>query len=249
MLHSGSRGFGYQVCDDFLKTMARSAVKNDIYLPDRQLASAPIISPEGKKYLEAMNQAANYAWANRQVMAHVTREVFSEFFGESPENLRMNLIYDVCHNIAKFETHEVDGKKRKLLVHRKGATRAFGPGAPGLPEIFRESGQPVLIPGDMGRASWVLAGTKEAMAETFGSACHGAGRALSRSAAKKLKSGAEVSRELHEKGIEVFSTAMGTLSEEMSEAYKDVDDVVEAVSGAKIGKKVARLRPLAVVKG
>ncbi|TAL18209.1 RtcB family protein [bacterium] len=249
MLHSGSRGFGYQVCDDFLKVMARSVVKNKIFLPDRQLACSPVKSEEGQRYLEAMNQAANYAWANRQVMAHVTREVFSDFFGESPENLRMNLIYDVCHNIAKFETHNVEGKKRKLLVHRKGATRAFGPGAPGLPDIYNKTGQPVLIPGDMGRASWVLAGTKEAMDETFGSSCHGAGRALSRSAAKKLKSGAEVSRELHERGIEVFSTEMGTLAEEMSEAYKDVDDVVEAVCGAKIGRKVARLRPLAVVKG
>ncbi len=249
MLHSGSRGFGYQICDDFLKTMAREAVRAGIELPDRQLACAPLKSSAAGQYLDAMGAAANYAWANRQVMAHNVREVFAEFFSTSPQSLGMRLVYDVCHNIAKRETHLVDGREQKLVVHRKGATRAFGPGERGVPSRYTAVGQPVLIPGDMGRASYVLSGTKSAMTETFGSSCHGAGRVLSRKAALKLKSSDQVRREMEQRGIAVFSAGKKTLAEEMPEAYKDVDEVVDSVAGAGLAKRVARMVPLAVVKG
>jgi tRNA-splicing ligase RtcB len=249
MLHSGSRGLGYQVCDDALAVMTRLAARTHLELPDRQLACAPIGSPEGQRYLAAMACAANYAWANRQVLLDRSRRVFGQVLGLGPRQLGMRLLYDVCHNIAKRETHEVEGRPQVLCVHRKGATRAFGPGEQAVPGIFREVGQPVIIPGDMGRASYVLQGTERAMAETFGSSCHGAGRVLSRAAAKRASRGRSIQRELEAKGILVRWTGRSTLAEEMPEAYKDVSQVVEVVHGAGIALKVARLRPLAVVKG
>ncbi len=247
MLHSGSRGYGYQICDDFLKLMGGSAARLD--LPDRQLACAPVGRDEGADYLNAMNSAANYAFANRQIMTHRVREAFSRHFGIGPEKLGLRLVYDVAHNIAKFETHKTPEGAKRLLVHRKGATRAFGPGHADVPERYRPVGQPVLIPGDMGRASYVLAGTETAMENTFGSACHGAGRVMSRTAAMKKKSGREVADDLARRGVKVLTASLRTLAEEMPEAYKDVDEVVEAVHGAGLAKRVARLRPLAVVKG
>ncbi|GAB4262280.1 MAG: RtcB family protein [Deferrisomatales bacterium] len=249
MIHSGSRGFGYQVCDDYLKVMAREVAREGFDLPDRQLACAYARSEAGRRYLGAMAAAANYAWANRQALLHWAREALADFFGSSPRELGLRLVYDVAHNIAKREEHRVEGASRAVIVHRKGATRAFGPGRPEVPARYRSVGQPVLIPGDMGRASYVLAGTRAAMEETFGSTCHGAGRLLSRKAALKRKHGAQVRRELEEQGIWVFSAGIRTLAEEMPEAYKDVDDVVEAVTGAGISRRVARLRPLGVVKG
>lgn len=249
MLHSGSRGFGYQVCDDSLAFMAKHVKTLDIDLPDRQLACARIRSEAGRRYLAAMACAANYAWANRQVLLHRAREVFEQVFSIGPRNLAMNLVYDVCHNIAKKETHLVNGLKRTLCVHRKGATRAFAPGHPDVCEAYRAVGQPIMIPGDMGTASYVLAGTRGAMAETFGSTCHGAGRVLSRRAAKKAAKGRSLHRELEDKGILVRWTGRSTLAEEMPDAYKDVSQVVDVVHGAGISKKVAKLRPIAVVKG
>jgi len=247
MIHSGSRGLGYQVCDDHLKLIARETVKAGIQLPDRQLACAYLSSSAAKNYLGAMAAAANYGWANRQVLMHLAREALIDFFGSSIGSLP--LLYDVAHNIAKKEKHLVQGKQRLLMVHRKGATRAFGPGDERVAAKYRKVGQPVLIPGDMGRASYVLVGTAKAMEETFGSTCHGAGRVLSRKAALRMKRGNQVRSELEAKGIWVFSAGMKTLAEEMPEAYKNVDDVVEAAAGAGISKKVARLRPLGVVKG
>ncbi|NOY45267.1 MAG: RtcB family protein [Deltaproteobacteria bacterium] len=249
MIHSGSRGFGYQVCDDYLKVMAREVAREGLDLPDRQLACAFLRSDAARKYLGAMAAAANYAWANRQALMHWTREALLDFFGASPRDLGLRLLYDVAHNIAKRELHVVDGRERWVLVHRKGATRAFGPGDPRVPARYRAVGQPVLIPGDMGRASYILRGTAKAMEETFGSTCHGAGRVLSRKAALKRKRGAQVRRDLEQQGIFVFSAGTKTLAEEMPEAYKDVDEVVGVVDGAGISRKVARLRPLGVVKG
>jgi tRNA-splicing ligase RtcB len=249
MIHSGSRGLGYQVCDDFLAFMTKHVKKMNIELPDRQLACAPIQSGEGRQYLSAMACAANYAYANRQVMLHLSREVFEQVLGISPRTLNMRLVYDVCHNIAKKEQHLIDGQKRWVCVHRKGATRAFGPGQAALSETYRHIGQPILIPGDMGTASYVLVGTQKAMAETFGSTCHGAGRVLSRNAAKKKSRGRSIARELEDKGILVRWTGRFTMAEEMPEAYKDVSQVVAVVHGAGISRKVARLRPIAVVKG
>jgi tRNA-splicing ligase RtcB len=249
MLHSGSRGFGYQVCDDSLALMNRSVKKRGIALPDRQLACAPIQSTDGRQYYDAMACAANYAWANRQMLLHRSREVFQKVFGIGPRALRMQLLYDVCHNIAKQEEHCINGEKRLLCVHRKGATRAFGPGHPALAEGYRDLGQPILIPGDMGTASYVMIGTQQAMDETFGSTCHGAGRRLSRKAAKKASKGRAIQRELADKGIVVRWTGRSTLAEEMPDAYKDIAQVVEVVHGAGISKKVARLRPMGVVKG
>ncbi len=249
MIHTGSRGFGHQVCTDFLEVMERAADKYKIPLYDRELACAPFSSQEAQDYLSAMRAAANYAWANRQCIMHWTREAFMKVFRATPRSLGMSLIYDVAHNIAKVEDHVVDGKKRKLIVHRKGATRAFPPGHPELPGIYRHLGQPVLIPGDMGRASFVLLGTETAMMETFGSTCHGAGRLMSRHQAIKRAKGRAIWREMEDKGIIVRSAGRGTLAEEMSEAYKDVSNVVDVVHKAGISKKVARLRPLGVVKG
>ena len=249
LLHSGSRGFGYQVCDDYLSILNKHVRKMGIELPDRQLACAYIQSPEGQNYMKAMACAANYAWNNRQILLHRCREVFEETLRISPRALDMRLVYDVCHNIAKKEEHVVDGRKQWVCVHRKGATRAFGPGHPALSADYRAIGQPILIPGDMGTASFVLVGTDGAMQETFGSTCHGAGRVLSRKAAKRQAKGRSISQELEDLGILVRWTGRGTLSEEMPEAYKNVSEVVEVVHGAGISKKVARLRPIAVVKG
>jgi len=249
MIHTGSRGFGHQVCTDFLEVMERAVSKYKIQLPDKELACAPYESPEAQDYLAAMRAAANYAWANRQCIMHWAREVFLKMFQLSPQKLGMSLIYDVAHNIAKIEDHEVNGKKMKLVVHRKGATRAFPPGHLELPEIYRNIGQPVLIPGDMGRASYVLLGTEKAMKETFGSTCHGAGRVMSRHQAIKRAKGRAIWREMEDKGIIVRSAGRETLAEEMSEAYKDISNVVDVVQNAGISKKVARLRPIGVIKG
>jgi len=249
MIHSGSRGLGYQVCDDNLRAMGQAVSRYGISLPDRQLACAPFRSEEGRAYFGAMAAAANYAWANRQAMMHWTRQTFYRVLGLSPRELRMRLVYDVCHNIAKVEKHRVEGRTRSLVVHRKGATRAFGPGHPDLPEAYRATGQPVLIPGDMGRYSYVLAGTERAMEETFGSTCHGAGRVLSRKAATKAGKGRRIDQELRSRGIVVVSRGKRTLYEEMSEAYKDVAEVVDVVHNAGLSVRVAKLRPLAVVKG
>jgi len=249
MLHSGSRGLGYQVCDDSLTTMLRASAKYGISLPDRQLACAPLVSEEARRYLSAMACAANYAWANRQILMHLARESLMRVLSIGPRDLGFRLLYDVCHNIAKKEVHRVDGKPRTVCVHRKGATRAFAPGSALLPAAYQKTGQPVIVPGDMGRESYVLVGTDKAMTDTFGSTCHGAGRLLSRSAAQKASKGRAIDRELAQKGILVRWTGRSTLAEEMPEAYKRVSDVVDVVDGAGISRKVARLRPLAVVKG
>ena len=249
MLHSGSRGLGYQVCDDYLKRFAGEVNRIGLELPDRQLACAPVSSSLGQSYLRAMRAAANYAYANRQVLAHNAILVFERVFGRSADDLGLSLLYDVCHNIAKIETHDVGGSLGQVCVHRKGATRAFGPGHAELPDFCRDVGQPVLIPGDMGRYSYVLAGTKGAMEQTFGSTCHGAGRRMSRSAAKKMARGRNLFQEMSERGVIVRATGKWTMAEEVPEAYKDVSDVVEAVDGAGISRKVARLRPLGVIKG
>ncbi|MBI3600471.1 MAG: RtcB family protein [Nitrospinae bacterium] len=249
MIHSGSRGFGHQVCTDYLEVMETAVDKYNIKLPDRQLACAPINSPEGQDYLSAMRAAANYAWANRQFLMAWTREVFLKTLLISPKNLGMDLIYDVAHNIVKIEDHIVDGKKRRVAVHRKGATRAFPPGHPETPPAYKEIGQPVIIPGDMGRASYILVGTQRAMDETFGSTCHGAGRCLSRHAAIKATKGRAIHRELEDKGIYCRAAGRETLREEFPEAYKDVNEVVNVVHNAGISKKVARLKPLGVIKG
>lgn len=248
-IHTGSRGLGYQVCDDHLKMMQRAAKKYAIELPDRQLCCAPLESPEGRQYLAAMACAANFAFANRQLITAWVRESFERVLGKSPADLRISAIYDVCHNIAKLETHLYEGKQRRLCVHRKGATSAFPPGHPDTPALYRSVGQPVLIPGDMGRYSYVLVGTRGGFEETFGSTCHGAGRVLSRHAAKKLARGRRIEQELAAKGIIIRASSRATVAEEISESYKDVLDVVSVVQQAGIGKIVARLRPLAVVKG
>ena len=248
-IHTGSRGLGHQVCDDYLARMTRAASKYGIALADRQLCAAPVESPEGRDYLAAMAAAANFAFANRQIITHWVQETLERVLKLGPKDLRLELIYDLCHNIAKFEDHLVDGKIKRLCVHRKGATRAFPPHHPQIPPDFYELGQPVIIPGDMGRYSYVLLGTEQAYAETFGSTCHGAGRVMSRQAAKKAARGRMVLRELEDRGIIVRGAGLGTVVEEISEAYKDVAQVVEVVHGAGISKKVARLRPIGVVKG
>ena len=249
MIHSGSRGLGYQVCDDALRMLRGAPAKYGIQLPDRQLACAPVDSPEGREYLGTMRAAANYAWANRQLLMWQAREVFAEFFGRSWESLGMNLVYDVAHNIAKIEKHTVDGKPKTVCVHRKGATRAFPPGHPEVPPRYRHLGQPVIIPGDMGRASWVLVGQPGSMDRAFGSTCHGAGRVMSRKAAIQNAQGRRIDRELADKGIVARCRSSKGLAEEQPAAYKDVDLVVDVVHRAKLASKVARLRPLGVVKG
>ena len=249
MLHTGSRGLGYQICDDFLASMTKNASKLGFNLPDRQLSCAMIQSGQGMRYYNAMACGANYAWANRQILLNCSRDVFYKVFSIGPRDLNMNLVYDVCHNIAKKEEHVIDGKKRFVCVHRKGATRSFPPGHPAVCDDYRDVGQPILIPGDMGTSSYVLAGTQKAMEDTFGSTCHGAGRVLSRTAAKKASKGRAIQRELEDKGILVRWTGRSTLAEEMPDAYKDISQVVEVVHGAGISKKVAKLRPIAVVKG
>lgn len=249
MIHTGSRGFGYQVCDDYLRILERVMERYHISVPDRELACAPIDSKEGSDYIGAMRCAANYAWANRQAITHWVRESFSRVFGKPSERLGLDLVYDVAHNIAKFEKHKVDGKTMELCVHRKGATRAFPPGHPDIPEKYRKAGQPVLIPGDMGTHSYILVGTEAAMNETFGSTCHGAGRVMSRHKAIKAARGREIVRELEKDGITVKARSHRTLMEEMPDAYKNIDDVVETCQLSGISKKVARMRPIGVVKG
>ncbi len=248
-IHTGSRGFGHQVCTDYVALLGEAVKRYGINLPDRQLACAPVKSPEGQDYLAAMACAANYAWTNRQCITHWTRECFVKVFGMSQEELGLEQIYDVAHNIAKIEEHTVDGKKLPLCVHRKGATRAFPARHPDIPPIYRNIGQPVLIPGDMGRCSYIAVGTETAMKETFGSTCHGAGRLQSRSAAKRSLRGADVARALAARGITVRAGSMGSLAEEASEAYKDVSDVVDVTHRAGISLKVAKSVPMGVIKG
>ncbi len=249
MIHSGSRGFGYQVCDDHLRVMGQAVNKYKISLPDRQLACAPVNSPEGKDYFGAMACAANYAWANRQCIMHWTREVFEKIFSRSAEDLGLRLIYDVAHNIAKFEEHSVEGKKVKLCVHRKGATRAFPPGHPDIPQEYKSLGQPVIIPGDMGTNSYLLVGTEGAMEETFGTTCHGAGRVMSRHQAIRVTKGRSLDKELESQGIIVRAKGRNSLAEEAPEAYKDINEVVHVVQQSGISRRVARMKPLGVIKG
>jgi tRNA-splicing ligase RtcB len=249
LVHTGSRGFGHQVCTDHLRVMEGAVSKYGIKLPDRQLACAPIESSEGQDYLGAMACAANYAWANRQCIAHWVKESFSKVFGKSPEKLGMKQIYDVAHNIAKIEEHTVNGRKVKVCVHRKGATRAFPAGHKDVPDCYKEIGQPVLIPGDMGRCSFVAVGTQKAMEESFGSTCHGAGRMLSRTAAKRALKGRDVLHQLEEKGITVRATSIPELAEEASQAYKDITEVINVVHQAGISRKVAMAIPMGVIKG
>ena len=248
-IHSGSRGLGYQVCDDYLAVMAKAMRKYGIQLPDRQLACSPLHSEEGRQYLAAMACAANYAWANRQVMMSLAERAFLEALNISPKELGFRLVYDVCHNIAKFERHKINEHEETVCVHRKGATRAFPPGSQHIPSAYRDVGQPVLIPGDMGTGSWVLAGTRRAMEETFGSSCHGAGRVKSRTQALKQAQGRDLFQEMKDRGVTLMATGRRTVAEEMPEAYKNVDAVVEAIAMAGISQKVARLRPVGVIKG
>jgi tRNA-splicing ligase RtcB len=245
MIHCGSRGLGHQICTDYLRVIGKAMAHYGIHVPDRQLACVPVDSKEGKDYFAAMACAANYAWANRQLIMHWVRETFQKVLGMSPNELGMKLVYDVAHNIAKFETH--GGKK--LCVHRKGATRAFPAGHPDLPEDYREVGQPVIIPGDMGRNSYVLVGTERAMNETWGSTCHGAGRVMSRHAAIKAARGKSIFKELQERGVTVRAKGRETLAEEAPGAYKDVNKVVEVVHNAGISTRVARMKPIGVIKG
>lgn len=249
LIHTGSRGLGHQVCSDALSAMLQAARSHGIDLPDRQLCCAPLTSSEGRRYLAAMACAANFAFANRQMITHWTREAFQEVFGPAGGGSGLELVYDVCHNIAKLETHQVQGRSTRVCVHRKGATRAFAPGHPGLSDTYRKVGQPILIPGDMGTASYVLVGTQQAMDETFGSTCHGAGRVMSRKAAKKAAKGRSLQQELEKKGILIRASGKGTMAEEMPDAYKDVTEVVDVVDGSGISKKVAKLRPIAAIKG
>ena len=249
MVHCGSRGLGYQVCDDSLTTMMRAVQKYNIRIPDKQLACAPVESPEGRAYYGAMAAAANYAWANRQIIMTLAERAIQKSLGIGPRDLSMQLVYDVCHNIAKLEMHEVDGKSKMLCVHRKGATRSFPAGHPAVPAPYARVGQPVLIPGSMGTASYVCAGNPEAMEKTFGSACHGAGRVMSRTKAIKASRGRNIARELRDRGVIVQARGKRTLGEEMPEAYKVVDDVVDVVERAGICRKVVRIRPVGVVKG
>lgn len=246
LIHSGSRGLGHQVCTDYVALMNEVMPRYGIVLPDRQLACVPIQSEEGQAYLGAMKAAANFAWANRQAILHFVRAAFRRIFGDSAT---LDLIYDVCHNVAKQEVHEVDGQQRDVLVHRKGATRAFPAGHPEIPKAYADVGQPVFVPGSMGTASWVLAGQPGSMKHTFGSACHGAGRLLSRTAVRKGKDAREEQRKLEAMGILVRSESRDGILEELPEAYKDVDEVIEVMDGAGIAKKVARLRPMGVIKG
>jgi len=248
-IHSGSRGLGYQICDDYLKTLVQSGNKFGFNLPDRQLACAPIKSKEGRDYLLAMKCAANFAWNNRQIMMHLAKKQIMNTLNLSEGDLGFKLVYDVCHNIAKIEDHIIDGEKRKVCVHRKGATRAFPSGSDQIPEKYRNAGQPVLIPGDMGRYSFIAAGTSKSMQETFGSSCHGAGRVLSRHKAIKLGKGRNLIGELNQEGIVIQAKGKKTIAEEMPYAYKDVSDVVNIMHNAGITAKVAKLKPLGVIKG
>jgi tRNA-splicing ligase RtcB len=248
-IHCGSRGFGHQICTDYVNHFQEAVRRYGLKLPDRELVCAPLSSPEGQDYLAAMKAAANYAFANRQVLTHQIRLSFEQVLAGKVKNHHVFQIYDIAHNMAKIERHASDGRQVEVCVHRKGATRAFGPGSTALPEVYRDIGQPVLVPGSMGTASWVLLGTAGSMAQTFGSTCHGAGRMMSRSKAKKMVQGGELRERLEGEGIRVRAGSMSGLAEEAPVAYKDVDRVIEVVHGAGIAKKLARLRPLAVIKG
>jgi tRNA-splicing ligase RtcB len=248
-IHCGSRGFGHQICTDYVDHFQAAVRRYGLKLPDRELVCAPLSSPEGQDYLAAMKAAANYAFANRQVLTHHIRRSFEQVLAGKVKNHHVFQVYDIAHNMAKIEQHESGGRRVEVCVHRKGATRAFGPGSSALPEVYRDIGQPVLVPGSMGTASWVLLGTAGSMAQTFGSTCHGAGRMMSRSKAKKMIRGGELREELEAEGIRVRAGSMSGLAEEAPAAYKDVDRVIEVVHGAGIAKKLARLRPLAVIKG
>ena len=249
MIHCGSRGFGHQVCTDYVRDFQAAVKRYRIELPDRELVCAPLDSPEGRNYLAAMRCAANYAFANRQVLAHFARQAFEESLAGKVPNWHLSQVYDIAHNMGKIETHEVDGMLVEVCVHRKGATRAFGPGFQGLPSEYRSIGQPVLVPGSMGTASWVLVGTSDSMQRSFGSSCHGAGRTMSRKKAKKSVRGEDLRKELQAQGIHIRAGSMAGLAEEAPQAYKDVDAVVETVHEAGIADKVARLKPVAVIKG
>jgi len=248
-IHSGSRGLGHQVCEDYLHNLQGALVKYNIQLPDRELVCAPLSSPEGQRYFGAMAGAANFAWANRQVMAHLARRAFEQVLAGKVKDFDLRTVYDVAHNIAKIEEHLVDGKKTKLCVHRKGATRAFGPGHPAVVPVYRAIGQPVLVPGDMGTASYVLVGIADALDESFGTTAHGAGRLMSRAAAKRQIQGGQLRQDLEARGIHVRAQSMSGLAEEAPDAYKDIDAVIESVEGAGLARKVAKMRPLAVMKG
>lgn len=249
MIHCGSRGFGHQICSDYVQQFQLAVKRYGIRLPDRELVCAPMDSPEGEDYMAAMRAAANYAFCNRQVLAHHARRAFEDTLAGNVDRWHLHQVYDIAHNMGKVETHQVGGRQVRVCVHRKGATRAFGPGSPGLPDEYQRTGQPVLVPGSMGTASWVLVGTEESMARSFGSSCHGAGRVMSRSRAKKEVRGERLRQELAAEGILIRAGSMAGLAEEAPQAYKDVDEVVETVSGAGIARKVARLRPVIVVKG
>jgi len=248
-IHCGSRGFGHQVCTDYVQDFQGAAQRYKIQLPDRELVCAPLDSPEGTNYLAAMRAAANYAFANRQILADAARKAFEQVLAGRVGNWHLRQVYDIAHNMGKVESHLVDGEKVKVCVHRKGATRAFGPGTPGLPVEYQATGQPVLVPGSMGTASWVLVGTSGSMERSWGSSCHGAGRVMSRSQAKKQVRGEDLRRELEKAGIRVRAGSLPGLAEEAPQAYKDVDRVVKTVVGAGIARKVARMRPVAVIKG
>ena len=248
-IHCGSRGLGHQVCSDYVRELQGAVQRYNITLPDRELVCAPLDSQEGQAYLAAMRCSANYAFTNRQVLSHYARQAFEEIFAGKVNDWGLSQVFDIAHNMGKIETHRVGGEDIRVCVHRKGATRAFGPGSPDLPPEYREIGQPVLVPGSMGTASWVLTGTKESMQRSFGSSCHGAGRVMSRKKAKKTIRGDRLLSELEREGIHIRAGSMPGLAEEAPQAYKDVDAVVGTVMGAGIAKKVARLRPLAVVKG
>jgi tRNA-splicing ligase RtcB len=248
-IHCGSRGFGHQICTDYVEEFQGAVRRYNIHLPDRELVCAPLSSPEGQSYLAAMRCAANYAFANRQVLAHSARKSFEEALAGKVKNWHLHQVYDIAHNMGKIETHVIDGQAMKVCVHRKGATRAFGPGSAELPIEYQPIGQPVLVPGSMGTASWVLVGTEASMQRSLGSTCHGAGRVMSRHEAKREVRGEKLRQDLEADGIKVRAGSLAGLAEEAPQAYKDVDRVVEAVVGAQIARKVARLRPVVVIKG
>ncbi|MEK7729224.1 MAG: RtcB family protein [candidate division KSB1 bacterium] len=249
IIHCGSRGFGHQVCEDQLSVMDKAVHKYGITLPDRQLCCAPISSPEGQNYLGAMRCAVNFAFANRQIIAHWTRESFSHIMNKAPKYIGLRTVYEVAHNIAKMERHTFEGVEREVCVHRKGATRAFPAGHPHIPSAYQNVGQPVLIPGDMGRYSYVLVGAPGSMEQTFGSTCHGAGRAMSRNKAMKVAAGRNIAKEMQDQGVYVMGASRRTIDEEIPEAYKDVTEVVDTCHMAGISHKVAQLRPLGCIKG
>jgi tRNA-splicing ligase RtcB len=248
-IHCGSRGFGHQICTDYVEEFQGAVHRFGIQLPDRELVCAPLSSPEGQNYLSAMRCAANYAFTNRQILAHNARKAFEQVLSGKVKDPHLYQIYDICHNMGKIETHTINGELMQVCVHRKGATRAFGPGAPELPDEYKPIGQPVLVPGSMGTASWVLVGTEGSMQQSFGSTCHGSGRLMSRHQAKRSVRGDKLRQDLEAQGIHIRAGSMAGLAEEAPQAYKDVDQVVQAVVGAGIARKVARLRPLAVIKG